>query len=193
MHNRNILMLLTVVPLFALAQPDPAVERRVAAQRQAIAKLAFLAGEWDGMGWIQFGERKIDFLGHERVEPRLDGTLLLVEGLHHEKQPDGSKGRVVHNAMGIFSFDAEAKTYGFRTYVLRGGGKDAWAKVIADHHVEWGFSDPRGGAMRYTITLTPAGEWHEIGERSAGDGKPWTKFFEMTLKKRAATSTKPAP
>jgi hypothetical protein len=40
----------------------------------------------------------------------------------------------------------------------------------------------QGSSRRFTITLTPAGEWWEIGEFSR-DGTTWTKFFEMTLKK----------
>lgn len=42
---------------------------------------------------------------------------------------------------------------------------------------------PRGGTIRYTMDLTDAGEWHEIGERSS-DGTKWEKFFEMTLRKK---------
>ena len=41
---------------------------------------------------------------------------------------------------------------------------------------------PPTGRVRFTIALTPAGEWSEIGEYSR-DGTAWAKFFAMTLKK----------
>ena len=47
----------------------------------------------------------------------------------------------------------------------------------------WGFAVPQAGRVRFTITLTQAGEWWEIGEFSR-DGATWAKFFEMTLKKK---------
>ena len=33
--------------------------------------------------------------------------------------------------------------------------------------------------LRYTMPVTPAGEWKGFGERSAG-GQAWTQFFGMT-------------
>ena len=52
-----------------------------------------------------------------------------------------------------------------------------------DKGFEWGFEDPtRGTKVRYVMTVTDKGEWHEVGDYSQ-DGKTWTRFFEMTLTK----------
>ena len=45
----------------------------------------------------------------------------------------------------------------------------------------WETDMPQLGKTRYTMTVTPAGEWKEIGEHQV-DGK-WVQFFEMVLKK----------
>ena len=60
------------------------------------------------------GDRAFDTLS-----ARLDGRVLLVEGLH--KTPD--RTRVVHHAFGVFTWDEKEKHYRFDTYVAnRGGG-----------------------------------------------------------------------
>jgi hypothetical protein len=49
----------------------------------------------------------------------------------------------------------------------------------------WGIQVP-GGRIRYTMVVTPAGEWHEKGEFTR-DEQNWFPTMEMKLKRRTAT------
>lgn len=89
----------------------------------------------------------------------------------------------VHEALGIFSWDPRAEAYTFRTYTARGGNGDAHRAELDDGRVAWSYEDPSIGTVRYTITVTPDGTWHEIGDASADGGATWHRFFEMTLRR----------
>jgi hypothetical protein len=117
----------------------------------------------------------------EHVAWKLGGKVLVIDGLGHRKNADGTAGEVVHEALGVISWDAQKKAYRFDAWTARDGYVAAWMNV-ADRAATWGFDTPSGGKIRYTITPGAKGEWHETGEFSA-DGKAYVKFFEMTLRK----------
>lgn len=145
-------------------------------------KLDFLAGEWKGEAWFQRGPGPREYvLQHEKVTPRVDGKVLLVEGLGKKKLENGSAGEVVHDALGFISWDPEKKQYRFVAHTAASGSVDTTLDV-GDQTAVWGFPTPQGGRVRYTIRLTEKGEWKESGEFSR-DGEKWMKFFEMTLTK----------
>ena len=158
---------------------EPAAEAAPAAPG-AMAELAHWAGHWRGEGWIRMGPGepvKID--SEERVESRLDGAALVIEGLHHAQ----ADGRRVHHALALLSWDEEAETYRFRTHVAGRGPGDFTGRMENGAFI-WGgpMGGPAGaGEMRYTIHLED-GTWHEVGEFSR-DGETWNHFFEMTLNK----------
>lgn len=99
---------------------DPAID--------AMKALPRLEGRW-GEGWMRMGPGEpVRFVGEETVEVRLDGRLLVVEGLH--RTPDRSK--IVHHAFGVFSWDESRKAYRFTTYVVNRGGGDYSARMEGD-------------------------------------------------------------
>lgn len=151
----------------ASASADPAMD--------AMKALPRLEGQWEGGGWMRMGPGEpVRFVGEERVEARLDGRLLLVEGVH--RTPDRSK--VVHHAFGVFSWDAAEKRYRFDTYVAnRGGGQHA--ARLEGNALVWDLSGP-GPKRRFTITVEND-EWKEVGHVQLKD--EWVQFFEMTLKR----------
>jgi hypothetical protein len=148
-----------------------------AAQREAMKKLEFLAGKWQGGGWMEFvpGQRT-ETTGTELVAFKAGGIVLAVEGLHHA-DINGNK-TVVHDAFGIITFDPAKGSYRFQGFTARGNHEDVEAKVTEGQLV-WAMKTPMG-EMRFTIRLDEQGRWFEIGEMSS-DGKEWRKFFEMTL------------
>ncbi len=152
--------------------PDPA------AQSAQVKKLDFIVGEWNGEGWMDMpgGAREI-FTSWEKVQSKLDGLALLVEGLHKSK----ATGKVVHQTLAVLSYDEPAKNFRFKTNLANGRAGDFTGSVPSDNVFVWGMDSPRN-KIRYTITLNAKGEWFEIGEYSA-DGATWRKFFEMTLRK----------
>jgi hypothetical protein len=169
------LMLLT--PVAALAQ-SPST-----ASAAEMKKLDFLTGDWKGEGWIEMGPGgRSTFKQTEAVQSKLNGTVIIVEGLGTGKLASTGQEGIVHNALAVISYDSAARKYLFRAFRADGNYIDANV-TLTEKGLIWGFRPPQqGGEIRYTIKLTDAGQWHEIGEFSM-DGKQWRKFFEMTLQR----------
>lgn len=168
---------LLLLPLAAFAQ-DPAG----APARAAMDRLSWLEGEWSGPAWYMMGPRKSNVNQKEKLYRAAGGTVLVIQGIGTAADPGVPPNTIVHDAFAVVRWDAATQKYIFRSYVGSGNSLETTAEV-GDRKLVWGFEVPGQGKMRYTITLTPAGDWFEIGERST-DGATWTKFFEMTLKKR---------
>jgi hypothetical protein len=153
-----------------------------AAQREAMKKLDFLVGQWQGEGWMEFapGQRRT-FQGTEVVQRKLDGLLLAIEGLHRGRVGDQKEEVVVHSAFALVSYDDKAQRYRFQAFTGRGTYEDAEAKVSQGQLV-WGMKVPQFGEVRYTIHLDDKGRWSEVGEVSR-DGKTWQRFFQIILQR----------
>ena len=162
-----------LVTVFAADQPTPKD-----IQRGEMKKLDWLVGHWKGTGWVQMGPQgRNEFTQTENIEAKLDGLVLLIEGLGKAKED----GRPVHTALAFVSYDHHAKTFRWHAFTPE-GQIDTEAKVGTET-LEWTLQIPQRGRMRYTITRNPKGEWVEVGEMSQED-QTWHKFFEMTLRKQ---------
>jgi hypothetical protein len=154
----------------AQGRPDPAV--RIAAQKEALAALAFMDGTWRGTAWtlLPTGE-KHTITQTERVGPFLGGAVRVIEGRGYEK--DGS---VAFNAFGVVSFDPDKRAYGFRSHAM--GYSGDYPFTVRPDGFEW---EIKAGpmTMRYAATIKD-GVWTEVGDRTMGD-QPAMRFFEMTL------------
>lgn len=151
------------------------------AQLEAMAKLGYMVGEWKGSGWIEVeGGRRLEFHGSERVQEKLGGLALLVEGRFLGTPPGSTVEVPVHTTLGVISFDPRAKRYDFDSWLATGMSGEH-ELTLTDDGWRWEIPYP-GGAVRYTFHRGPAGEWIEIGERTS-DRQTWRKFFEMTLRK----------
>jgi hypothetical protein len=169
MKLRWLVLLVVALPAFAADE---------------MRKLDWWLGEWSGPASIQMGPGKPQqVLQTERVQSKLGGRVILVEGLGKRRMEDGSAGEVAHEALAVVSYDEKTKKYVFDAWTARDGHVDAWLEVGEKQSATWGFDTPQGGKIRYSIRLTEAGEWNEIGEFSR-DGNQWMKFFEMTLAKK---------
>lgn len=173
---------LVVAILLAVAIRSEAQPGDGSAAREQMKKLAAWTGRWKGEGLMQSGPGGVGGKStvDEVIEMKLDGLLLVVEGIG--KAPDGAgKEKVVHHAFGILSYDEVAGSFKFRTYLTNGRGAETWFNVLSETSFEWGFDTPNGGKVKYAITLdNTRTKWNEIGQYS-GDGKSWNKFFEMNL------------
>jgi len=171
------LALFALITSSAMAQPSGPP----AASLNEMAKLKFLVGSWKGTGWMEFAPgQKQPFNSSEQVDLKLDGMLLLIEGIHHVSLPAEKRELKVHHALATITYDAARKDYAVRASKATGENVDARGQ-FKDGAFIWGFQDPRLGHLRFTIRLAD-GKWQEIGERSA-DGKTWTKYLEMNLTK----------
>ncbi len=170
------LSLLIFLPMFSLAAQDPG-----AAARAAIDKLSWIEGDWSGAAWYQMGPRKSNVNQTEKIYRAAGGTVLVIQGIGTISDPGAPPNTVVHDAFAVLYWDAPAQKYKFRSHIANGHTLETIAEVTGKT-LQWVFDGPTG-RMRYTLTLTHAGEWNEIGERSTDQGGTWTKFMEMTLRK----------
>ena len=140
-------------------------------------------GHWKGEGTIQMGpgepqKSTVD----EHIESKLDGMVLLMEGVGKGLDAATQKEKVVHHALALLSFDQQSNTYKLRTYLNDGKSTEAWFNVVGENNYQWGFDVPQA-KVRYNITIDPSKKtWHETGEYSA-NGSDWRKFLEMNLTK----------
>ena len=111
---------LLVLPLAAFAiaaavltpaqarQQDPAGSQ---AQRDAMARLAFMDGEWRGTAVINSPEGRTTLTQTERVGTHLGGSIRVVEGRGY-----AADGATRFNAFAIIGWDERAQAYTFRAY-----------------------------------------------------------------------------
>lgn len=167
-----------VAMLLAALLAAPMLRADESSAAEAMKKVAWLAGTWEGSGWASMRGEKTTFNQREVVKLAAGGLVLVVEG--RGTAPEG--GRVVHDAFAVLDYDPAAKKY--RWHAWRAGGGDTVDEPeVGDGRFVWGMSTPQGGRVRYTITRTPEGAWLEIGEFSR-DGASWSQFFEMRLTKK---------
>lgn len=171
---------LALLPGIAFGQRPPSPD--LAQQREHMAQLRFLQGTWQGSGWMEWqpGQRS-SFSGSEKVETRLDGLILIVEGQHTVRIPNEGTERVIHHALGVLSWDEAAGHYRFDTRLIDGYSAAGTGRM-QDGKFVWSPGKSNGMETRYTIGLDDEGRWSEIGERSQ-DGKTWKQFFAMTLER----------
>lgn len=152
-----------------------------AANKAAMKKLDFLAGKWKGDATVVLGPQgKRAVKQTEDVQSRLGGQVLIIEGVGRGKLPNRDEEGIVFNALAVISYDAQARQY--RMKAFRAEGLSVEPDItVSDRGFVWSFKEPqRGTHIKYTMTLTDKGEWHEVGAYSP-DGTAWTQFFEMTL------------
>ena len=167
------------VLLYVLAVPATA-QTPSGSRPEEMKRLDFLVGQWKGEGWIELGPgQHRTFRQTEAVQLKVDGAILLIDGLGKGKIPGKQEEVTVHNAFAVVTYDDKAKVFRWRAYQAGGSWIDTEAKV-GENSLEWGFHDERAGDMRFTIRLNQKGQWFEIGEFSR-DRTTWRKFFEMTL------------
>ncbi len=166
----------------AFAQGPPAPATLIAAQKAALAQLAFMDGVWRGSAWTILPTGVKHTITHtERIGPFLDGSIKVIEGRGYE--PDG---RVSFNAFGTISYDPGSKAFTFHAH---GQGRvgDFLLSVKPDGYT---WEIPAGSAtIRYTATIKD-GAWLEVGDRIELAKDP-VRFFEMNLK-RVGDTTWPA-
>lgn len=169
---------LFAVALFATLAGEASAQPRpdVAAHKSAMAKLDFLAGAWTGQATVTLGPGKpIAITQTERIEYKLDGTVLLVEGTGRD-----AGGAVVFNALATIAFDAASNGYRIRAY-REGNYVDAELKLL-DKGFEWGF---KSGPVTVTnrMQVDSSGRWVETTETQLPDGRQF-RSVEMLLSRQ---------
>jgi len=161
---------ISIGALSAAQQPAP---NGVEIQRDAMHKLAFLAGRWSGPVTIVRGPAQtIHLTQSEDVQYKLDGLVMLVEG-----ESQDADGKASFRALATISFDDATHAYRFRAY-HDGHYIDSELTVVANGF-SWGFT--AGPAhITNTMHLTDKGEWAETTDVTMGDN-PAFRSLDMLL------------
>jgi hypothetical protein len=151
------------------------------ALKQEMQKLSYFAGKWKGEA-VAKQRSGVDtkIIQEENIQFKLDNTLLVIEGTgtNPENPTD-----IVFNALAFISYDEATKEFSMRSHLKDGKKTDAYFKILAENHFEWGFAVQNNAKMRYDLKLDPKTKsWNEIGEYSP-DGVTWYKFIELKLTK----------
>lgn len=141
------------------------------------------AGQWHGSGWMQTGPGEPKkFAIDEAIQFKLEGTIIMIEGIGKGNDGQGNNESIVHHALAILSYERQSDQYKFRSHLKNGRSTDAWFTIASENKYQWGFDTPQG-KVRYYIAIDPiAKTWNEFGE-FATDGNTWRKFMEMNLTK----------
>ncbi|MBV9930211.1 MAG: DUF1579 domain-containing protein [Alphaproteobacteria bacterium] len=166
-------LLLLAAP--AAAQRPPDAGALIAAEKAAMAKLAYLDGVWRGPAWTITPGGRHEVTQSERIGPFLGGAVKVIEGRGYN--PDGSVG---FNAFGTISYDPATQAYILHSYA-QGRGGDFPLKVTPDGYV-WEVPAGPGAVIRYTATIGN-GAWREVGHYIAAAGGEPRQIFEMNLKR----------
>lgn len=162
-------------------------EQRAATLRtaqEAMARFAWLEGEWEGPATAINGGRTFNLTQRESVQRAAMNTALIVQGRGSMKMAPDQPERLVFNAAGMLAYDGISGRFVFFSSSGSGQAQQFTAEPTGADGFVWGYADGAGHRTRYTITRTARGEWHEIGETSTDDGKSWTRMFEMTLTRK---------
>ena len=164
------ILLTAAVACSAQDRPDPAAI--MAAQREAMAPLAFMDGVWRGPAstTLPSGD-KHHITQTERIGPLLGGAVKVIEGRGYE-----ADGRTSFNALGIISYDVARKAYSMRSYAMGYAG-DFPVTLTPDG---FGWEIPAGPATIRYRAVVKDGTWTEVGDRLVAGRDP-VRFFEMRL------------
>ena len=97
-------------------QPD----YQAAKQREEVAKLSFIVGEWEGKGWFAGGPQKTVVDSYEKVELKAGGTALFITGLHRMTPPGSERPVTVHDAAAMLYYDLEKSSLSMRAQLASG-------------------------------------------------------------------------
>ncbi len=157
-----------------MAQPPKTPNIEV--QRAAMKKLEFLAGEWSGEASVLLGPGQfLDLLQTESAQFKLDGLLLVIEGVGCSKKD----GNLALQALGLISFDDDSGTYRMRAF-NDGRWLESEVKLAdGEKSISWGFAL---GEYKTTTVLriNDKGEWTEDGQLTIGD-RPPLKMIELRV------------
>jgi hypothetical protein len=170
----------------AAAQQGPPASPNARATQEAMAKLAFLVGRWEGEATLlqaPEGSPMRTIRQSEDVRYKIGQSVLLVEGTGRMRTDTGEPGRVVFEALATITWDPAQKAYSMRAFTERGFVNPVIE--VKDEEILWGFDTPDGSMkVRYHIVIDERNHWLETGESSRDGGKTWTKMIEMDLERR---------
>lgn len=139
-------------------------------------KLGFLAGKWSGEARLLRGSGEtLELFQTEEASYKLDGLLLMIEGIGRTK----AYGETVLQALGIVSYDDEARSYRMRAFNDGRWLETEMKLTKGAREITWGFAL---GEIRTTsvLRINEQGDWTELAEIRIGSEPP-RKFLELRV------------
>jgi hypothetical protein len=164
---------LLIAFMTSLGAAQQAASNSVDAQREAMQKLSFLAGQWSGPVTVVRGSGEpLHLTQTEDVQYKLDGLVLLVEG-----KSTGTDGKVQFSALATIAYDDATHSYRFRAY--HDGHYLDTELTVPGNGFSWTFMAGPAHIVN-TMHLTSKGEWDEVTEVTLGNNPPH-RSLEMLL------------
>ncbi|MBK7428873.1 MAG: hypothetical protein IPI60_18550 [Saprospiraceae bacterium] len=168
---RTLQLTVLVILFFNLQAFSQMQEGDKDAQKE-IAKLAYLVRDWEGTGWMMIQDgSKHNFKQFEKIQLKLDGTALLIEGRGY------TEGKLIHDAMAVLTYSKEDAHFNLNSFLFSGRQGKFKAELMGEK-LYWYPNE----YIRYIIYLNEKGQWYETGEMKRGES--WFQFIEMTLDKK---------
>lgn len=169
--------MLLVAPA-AVAQV-PAQPAGTAAQRDAVAALDFLDGEWRGEAVIMGPGGRETLVQTERVGSLLGGSVKVIEGRGY-----AADGSTQFNALAVLSWDEREGRYRFRSWANGYSGDYPFERT--EDGFRWSTPAGPNARMEYVATVRD-GIWREVGSYVA-EGQPPRPVIDMRLTRVGDTS-----
>ena len=144
--------------------------------REAISKLDFLLGSWEGDATVFFREGKRQLYQTELVQLKLGATIIQIDGKGYASK---AKEKALFQAMAIISYDYQSDKYILHAF-KDGTFIEVELSLLEDNSLQWQQTIPNG-IKRNTFYLKDD-QWIEKGEFSS-DGVNFIEIFTMNLKK----------
>lgn len=175
---RSMPLMLSAAAAFLLAAPVAAVAQvpmqpaGSAAQREALAALDILDGEWRGQAVVHGPGGAETLTQTERVGSLLGGSIKVIEGRGY-----AADGSTVFNAMAVLSWDDREGRYRFRSWANGFSGDYRFERT--DDGFRW--ETPAGPNARIEyVAVVRDGTWHEVGTYIV-EGQPPRTMIDMRL------------
>ena len=162
-----MLILISPVAFAQQVNPLPTVQQKMQA-------LKWLTGQWQGTAFVKGPDgKKQEYRQTLEFADKLNNTVLLIN-------ESGIQGQdTVGQNIGFLGYNYQQSKYNLEAFTKDGFKLEAYVEVL-DNKIIWRYHFP-GHIIRFTANLNEEGQWHQIGEMSADEGKVWTPFFESTL------------
>ncbi|CAN5499866.1 hypothetical protein BH23BAC1_BH23BAC1_24950 [soil metagenome] len=164
-----LIMLLFICPMAFSQQANslPVVQEKM-------QTLKWLNGKWLGTAFIKGQDgNKQEYKHTLEFKNKLNNTVLLIDETAIRGQDT-----IAHN-IGLLGYNSLQSKYNLQAYTNEGVNFDAYVEAL-DKKIIWRIHFS-GYIIRYTAILNEKGEWYQIGEMSADEGKMWDPFLESTL------------
>jgi hypothetical protein len=149
---------------------QPARTPEVKAQREALQRLDFLIGSWQGTAQLLRGPGVVvDLDQTERAEYRLDGLVLLIEGVGRDRVT----GTPLLQAFGLVTYDDERSTYRMRAFNDGRFLETDVALIESGLGMSWGFALD-DISTHSVLRISDDGAWTERAELTIGCTPPKT-------------------